>query len=292
VNRHAKSKGQRAKGKPAWLLAGILFLIPGIRAEEFKWRKEANRAFGVGETILYVIKYGMVSAGRATMEVISMDTVNGRPAFHLMSRARTSKPMDVVFKVRDQNESWVDAESLCSLRFSQVIREGLYRKEVRTEFDHPGGRFIYWKRRKGKEKTEEGGVPAFVQDVLSSLYFIRTRDLRVGTDISLDANSGANTWPLVVHVNEIETIKVPAGKFECFHLEPILAGEGIFQQKGRLEVWVTNDARKIPVLLRSRVMVGAFDAEMVQYSPTAIPLPFEMDDFGPEGDGLSENAGK
>ena len=242
----------------------------------FSWRAAPKPGFQAGETILYVIKYGIISAGYATLEVRDIEPVGDRQGYHILSRARTNKPMDVIFKVRDKNESWLDVKSLCSLRFHQLIREGLYRREARTNYDHAQGRFTYWRKRKGKEFQEEGGIPAFVQDVLSSLYYVRTLPLEVGKSYELDANSGAKTWPLKVNVKKIEKIRVPAGRFECLHVEPILAGEGIFQHSGRLEVWLTNDERRIPVLLRSRVLVGAFDAEMKEYSG------------GEEGKGLDE----
>jgi hypothetical protein len=256
------SRAARLAGTLALLAASTAVADPG-----FTWRKEPNGAFRVGESILYVVKYGFIPAGHATLEVTHEEPVDGRPAYYILSRARTNKAMDIVFKVRDKNESWMDKESLCSVGFGQRIREGLYRRENRTRYDHASARFTYVRRRKGKEHTLDGGMPAFVQDVLSSLYFIRTRDLEVGRDYSLDANSAGKTWPLVVHVKRLVRIKVPAGRFECYHIEPILAGEGIFQQQGRLEVWLTKDARKVPVLLRSRVLVGAFDAEMTHYEP-------------------------
>ncbi len=255
--------------QPTGLLLPLLLLsIPSLaETPAFIWRSRPNAAFQVGESILYVIKYGIVPSGFATLEIPNEEMVGDRKAFHIVSRAKTNKGTDVFFKVRDVNESWMDVESLCSLRFYQHLREGLHERLTRTEYDHPNGKFIFWKRRKGKETTNEGGMPPYVQDVLSSLYYIRTQELEVGKDYALDANSSGKTWPLKVHVEKIQTIKVPAGRFECYKVEPILAGDGIFQQKGKLEVWLTRDERKIPVLLRSRVMVGAFDAEMQAYRP-------------------------
>ncbi|MBL8022706.1 MAG: DUF3108 domain-containing protein [Elusimicrobia bacterium] len=239
----------------------------------FQWREEPVPPFAVGESIRYIIKYGLIPAGFATLEVVSTETVAGRPTYRILSEAKTNKGMDVVFKVRDTNESWIDAESLCSLQFRQDIREGRYTRRVETTYDHPGRRFLYKKWRKGNESVQEGAIPPFVHDVLSSLYYIRTRPLEVGKDFTMDANSGATTWPLSVHVRAREQIKVPAGTFDCFHLEPVLAGDGIFQASGRLEVWVTVDPPHIPVLLRSRVMVGAFDAEMTEFRPGPVPDP-------------------
>lgn len=262
------------------LAAALGGCLPGLLAAEpppavsttsapiaFEWRTETQSAFAPGEIIRYVIKYGIIPSGVATLEVRSTDTVHGRLAYHLLSEARTNKTIDAFFKVRDKNESWMDAQSLSSLRFRQNMREGGYLREVETTYDHPGRRYTYRKRRKGKETVVEGAMPPFAQDVLSSLYYVRTRPLVVGQTYTLDANSGAVNWPLRVHVMRREKIRVPAGVFQCLRLDPILAGEGIFQAKGKLLVWITDDERRIPVLLRSKVAVGAFDAEMREYVP-------------------------
>jgi hypothetical protein len=278
----------------ALLVAALGGCLSGVRAAEpmpaaspvlstapaaiaFAWRTEAQTAFAPGETIRYVIKYGILPSGVATLEIRSTDTVRGRPVYYLHSEARTNKTIDAFFKVRDKNESWMDVQSLASLRFRQSMREGGYMREVETDYDHAARSFTYRKRRKGKETVVEGPIPPFVQDVLSSLYFIRTRPLVVGQTYTLDANSGAVNWPLRVHVLRKEKVRVPAGVFQCLRLDPILAGEGIFQAKGKLLVWVTDDERRVPVLLRSKVAVGAFDAEMREYipggSPAAAVLP-------------------
>jgi hypothetical protein len=248
-------------------------LVPSTdSAVGFQWRHEPVSPPAVGESILYVIKYGFLSAGSATLEVTSTVTVSGRTAYHVLSEARTNAAMDAFFKVRDKNESWVDAQSLCSLRFRQDLREGKTTRRVETVFDQPEQRFLHRKWKNGKESSRDGSAPPFVQDVLSALTYIRTRPLEVGGEVAVDANSGGVTWPLVVRVRRRESIRVPAGRFQCLRLEPVLAGEGIFQAKGRREVWVTEDIPHVPVLLRSKVKVGSFDAEMKDYRP-GVPLP-------------------
>ena len=73
-------------------------------------------------------------------------------------------------------------------------------------------------------------------------------------------------YPLVVNVLKRETIKVPAGKFDCRVVEPFLRGPGIFISKGKkLEVWLTDDADRIPVRMRSEVAIGHVSAELLHY---------------------------
>jgi hypothetical protein len=43
-------------------------------------------------------------------------------------------------------------------------------------------------------------------------------------------------------------------------VEPVLKYPGIFENKGKLTVWVTDDQRRIPVLMRSKILIGAISA--------------------------------
>src|SRR5439155_86286 len=77
--------------------------------------------------------------------------------------------------------------------------------------------------------------------------------------------SGEKTWPLVVNVKKLEKVKVKAGKFLCYRVEPVLRERGIFISKGKkLEVWMTADARHMPVLMRSEIFIGHVSAELVK----------------------------
>ncbi|HRY28905.1 MAG TPA: DUF3108 domain-containing protein [Elusimicrobiota bacterium] len=260
---------RRVKSVAGLLAVLALQAFVPLRADApaFAWRRETNRAFGAGEKISYRIRYGMMTGGSVLMEVGGPQRLAGRLAYRIVSRASTNKMLDRVFKVRDLNESWMDAESLCSLGFVQSVREGGYYKETATAFDHPSGIFSYVFKDHPFDSRLGQPFPPFTQDILSSLYYARTREWTVGSEIIFDVNSGGRNWPLKLTVQGVETVQTPAGKFECWRVEPTLAGEGLFKSKGRLVVWFTRDERKVPVLLQSEVAVGAFQADMTEYVP-------------------------
>jgi hypothetical protein len=106
-------------------------------------------------------------------------------------------------------------------------------------------------------------VPERVQDVLSSLYYVRTMEIEVGKSLFIDNHADEKNYPLEVRVLKIERVKVPAGTFECFVLEPILKASGIFQHKGRLTVWLSTDPSHIPVMMKSSVAIGAINAVLI-----------------------------
>jgi len=51
-------------------------------------------------------------------------------------------------------------------------------------------------------------------------------------------------------------------------IEPLLqAGTGLFVKKGRLKIWVTDDERRIPVRIRTKVAIGSVSADLESYTP-------------------------
>jgi hypothetical protein len=132
-----------------------------------------------------------------------------------------------------------------------------------VEFDWKNKRFKYVDNVKGREpKIEEGNLEILAVDILSSLYLVRAKALKIGEDVLLDIHSGKN-WPLVVKVLRRETVKVAAGKFDCFVVEPHLRNHGLFVQKGRkLTVWITADERRIPVRMEAEILIGSVSAEL------------------------------
>jgi hypothetical protein len=106
------------------------------------------------------------------------------------------------------------------------------------------------------------------QDILSALYFVRTLNFQVGDTLQINLHDVSKSYPLKVKVNRRERVKVPAGQFDCLVVEPFLESEGMFRSQGRIEIWLTDDERKIPVLMRSEIMIiGHIDARLAQYTP-------------------------
>ena len=70
---------------------------------------------------------------------------------------------------------------------------------------------------------------------------------------------------MVVKVLGREEIDVPAGRFDCLILEPLLTATGIFKHEGQIKVWVTDDRLHMPVLMKSKVLVGSIYAELEEF---------------------------
>jgi hypothetical protein len=214
--------------------------------------------FGEGEKLVYSVQYGIVSAGDASLEVRNIASLDSAACYRIVSNARTNDVFSVFFKVRDRFESYLDTTHLYSLRYEKHVREGKFKRDEVVDFDQRRHVAIY--------KDREVPIAPRTQDVLSAMYYVRTLPLEVGQSISVANHTDGKNYPLVIKVLREETVTVDAGTFDCVVVEPILRGPAIFTQKGRLTVWFTNDKYKLPVLMKSKVVIGSVAAVLTEYT--------------------------
>jgi hypothetical protein len=213
--------------------------------------------FGVGEKLVFSVQYGLVTAGEATLEIRNLAVIQGQPCYRIISDARTNDFFSKFYQVRDRYESCMDTTQLYTLRYEKHIREGKFKRDEVVDYDQVGHRAIY--------KDKEVPIPPMAQDVLSALYYVRTLPLEVGQSIAIANHTDGKNYPLIVKVHRRERVKVDAGEFDCLVVEPILRGPGVFTQQGRLTVWLTDDDVRMPVLMKSKVVIGHVAAILKSY---------------------------
>ncbi len=214
--------------------------------------------FGAGERFVFSVQYGLVTAGEATLEVRNIAEIEGTACYRIVSDARTNDFFSKFFKVRDRYESYMHTEELYSLRYEKHVREGKFKRDETVHFDQIGHQAHY------VDKTVP--IAPRTQDVLSALYYVRTLPLAVGQAIALANHTDGKNYPLIIKVLGRERVTVDAGTFDCLVVEPILRGPAIFTQKGRLTVWITDDTTRMPVLMKSKVVIGYVSAVLKSYT--------------------------
>lgn len=234
----------------------------GADADGAALRTLENDAFTYGEKLTFAVKYKFITAGYAVMAVgSSPTTISGRPTYDVSFTVRTTNSFDKMFKVRDLYRTWIDVDGLFPWKFQQRVREGDYSKDFSANID----------QKANKARTTKGtfAVPAYVQDVLSAFYYARAYDLqkmRTGQSFTLKNFYGKETHSLKVVMRGKETIETEAGTFRCIKIEPLVKEGGLFKSEGRITVWLTDDARKMPVKVSAKVPIGSIDSELVKYS--------------------------
>ncbi len=216
-----------------------------------------NISLGVNEKFEFDINYGFINAGTATMEVTNLIEYQERPCFQIITTAKSNSFFSSVFNVNDKAETIIDAEGICSWRFEKNLREGGYRSDRQYDFDQINHLTVY------KGDTIE--VAEYVQDALSMLYYIRTQELKPGTSFVIETFVDGRKFSTKVNILKREKISVDAGSFDCVLVEPLMSSVGVFKHKGSVKVWLTDDKVKMPVLMKTKVIVGSISAELTKF---------------------------
>ena len=216
--------------------------------------------FRAGESLRFSIQYGFIKAGTAWLEVPEVVDWNGRPSWRLVARAESNGFFDKVYKVRNRIESVWDQQDRFSWRYFEDRHEGSYTANDTLTFD-PGA---------GEVRYKDGrtyAIPPEAQDALSAFYYTRFQPLPLGGTITFDYHASRKSLPLDVKVLGRQKVKTPAGRFNCIVIEPVLKEGGIFKNKGRLVIWLTDDERRMPVLMKSKVLIGSISVVLQEARP-------------------------
>jgi hypothetical protein len=203
----------------------------------------ATRPFHVGERLLYQVKYGRIPIGRASMSVVGIEDVRGRPTYHVAFRIDGGLPG---LQVHDSYESWLDTATLASRRHVQEIREVRYRRTTRYE--------IYPEQRQYRENDEDS-LHASVDAPLdegSFVYFLRTVRVPVGQTREFHQYFKPDRNPVVIRAIRRDTVEVPSGRYPTVVVRPTIRARGIFAEDGEAELWISDDERRMLVQLRTR----------------------------------------
>jgi hypothetical protein len=215
--------------------------------------------FAVGERLVYDVKFGAIKVGRGSMEVLDTVSLRGRSAWHTRFRVKGGIPF---YRVDDVLESWIDREEFNSLRFVQDFEEGGKNRERRYEIFPERAVF------QENDKVEESSVSQPLDDG-SFLYFIRTIPLEVGQTYQFDRYFRPDRNPVIVKVLGRETITVPAGTFHTLVLQPVIKSKGIFSENGQARIWLSDDANRIMVQMKSRTKIGSLNLYLQSHRPAA-----------------------
>ena len=224
------------------------------------------------ETLVYKVGWGPFNAGYVVLSTL-YDRSDG--TVRIGAKALSNNFVGAFYRMRDYVISTVDARGLYPLFFESHLREGRrYRANEYILFDQKDGK-VHVQSRK-KFKTHE--AQPFLHDYLSVLHAIRcTRPLKPGDTFSERLYVHKKVDSIFFKVKSSRPREVPAGTFPCVVLVPKLVGEGrAFNKKDKLEIWISDDPRRIPVYIRSKIKFGAIRARLIWYNKAGIPSSLSL----------------
>ncbi|NOZ73764.1 MAG: DUF3108 domain-containing protein [FCB group bacterium] len=214
--------------------------------------------FRVGESLHYIAQFNLIPAGKASLEVLEFDTVDTTPVYHVVFTARTGKIADRIYKIRDQIHTWINQRELYTHRQKKVIREGSYRLSTLTRVDYDNSIAIT-----GRDTFR---ISSPLRDFYSLFYYLRTIPLEVDSILDFAAFDNNRETHFRLKIAGREEITVPAGTFSCLKIKPFRKERSLFKNQGDMEIWFSDDDRRLPVQIQIHLKYGSMLLRLDSYT--------------------------
>lgn len=212
-------------------------------------------------TLHYIAHWRLLPAATAAL-TWSQDGADRRIAF----TADSSRLVSLFFPIHDRMVSTYDPASFCTTAMDNDTIEGRRQRQTQVRFD-PGLHQLVLdevdpSHQPPIAKHEVKSIPGCVLDLLSALDYVRAQPLRVGDVYNFPVNEGGATTEVRLTVELKETVTTPAGTFTAVRAEPTLFGNSVFQRRGKMWVWFSDDPRHLPVQVETKVSWGTVIAQL------------------------------
>lgn len=245
----------------------------GVRAggvSTFEPVANKDLPFKVGEKLDYNIRYGLVKAGEATLEVKRFTNRRSKPSYHMVGTGRTTGMTDWFFRTRDRYETYIDTSSLAPVEFIRDIDEGGFEIKRHIIFNHA--------EKSARDVYRTDTVFSFeknMQDIFSAFYYARSMDvdeIEIGDEIVIDVFLDHENFPFKLKYLGVENVELEDFTISCMKFLPVVQEGRVFKESETMTIWVSNDKNRIPVRLQTELAVGSIKVDLSSYQNLAHPL--------------------
>lgn len=257
-------------------LSAILLFSTGILFSQ-GLRTVTHQAFKRGEVLEYKASYGIIDAARAKLIIKSDPVMVGkRSTYHVVGTGKSLGAFKWLFKVEDKYESFIDDKAMVPWVFLRRVHEGGFQMKRNIYFNQYK-HAAKVKNLKDNSKKSYGTKPN-TQDLLSSFYFARTLDLQnasLGQEFTIPTFFDHENYPMKIKFLGKEKVKTDLGTFNCLKFVPLLQEGRVFKARESMTIWLSDDPNKVPIRLKTELLIGSIKLDLDSYSGLMAPLSEE-----------------
>ena len=205
--------------------------------------------FRPGEQLKYTARFNVLPVGEALLTVVALGQIDNIATYHINYQARTGSVADRLFKIRDNIDIWFDNQEMYTYRVDKNINEGRYHRKFSTYINYRDSIAVT-----GKDTV---AITQSVRDPYSLFYYLRSQPLIIGNTLQLVTFDNNKQTDFQLKVIEKQRINVPAGTFSCLVVKPFRKQRALFKNQGDIEVWLSDDKRRLPVQIHIKLKYGS-----------------------------------
>lgn len=230
----------------------------------------------VDEEMAFDISFLGVPAARFVFHTLPFKRIGARKVYHFKGILTSLSIFNLVYKLNDQVESFVDYDGLFSHRYRLIQDESGQSRDQLELYDSEKKQMFYWNRHRGKEgpmseSREFAAIQPFVQDYLSAAYVARSFPWKEGAVFEFPMAHEKKQFDGVISFVRRETISTTLGRKAAFVVRPQVREGGVLQGNGEIYFWISDDDRRTLLKLEAKVRIGTVVAYLVNYNPGVPP---------------------
>jgi Protein of unknown function (DUF3108) len=222
-------------------------------------------SFRPGEKFTYRASWGMIPAGEAVIEALPFKVYNGIPTYHFMMETKTNAALDLVYKIRERQDSYPDIQMSRTLYYTKK-NSGEHPRDVVVTFDWEKMEAAYSSFGQAEKPVS---IRAGTFDPFSLFFVIRLRTLKEVGVLEIPVTDAKKLIATKASVARREKLVIDGKSYDTYLIIPEMERlDKVFRKEREpdMKIWYTADERKIPVKIQTKVAVGSFVFELISAS--------------------------
>lgn len=238
-----------------------------------------NKSFAKGEVLNFKMTYSFITVGRGSAVIHPQYyRLNNRDCFKVDVQAKTVGMIDWVTDINDLWGAYIDTASLLPQMFYRKIREGRYKKDEQTYFDHQGRKIQVITADKHTGKWKEPKIyeaPAHVRDMVAGFLYLRVMDfskLKEGDTVAVKGFFEDEFYKLNIVYKGKDIVRTKVGRIRCLVFKPVMPKNQLFDGEDSITAYFSDDNNRIPVKIDAQMFIGSAGVELTDLSGLRNPL--------------------
>jgi hypothetical protein len=229
-------------------------------------KKEMAVPFKVGEVLEFDIGWSLYpTAGSATLSVKEKKASFGSTAYYIVAEGRPTPVLSKLYTLYYKADTLIETTTLLPQRGSVYSEEGRRHRMKTTTFNQAAKKATYEIETRTLVKKDLA-IPGFTQDALSAIYVLRSIPFKAGEKFNMPVSDNGNLYKVLMQVGASEPVKTPLGTINALKIVPVITGPDKDSPHG-LALWISDDARRLPLKMEAQLLVGKFTIVIRKISP-------------------------
>jgi hypothetical protein len=226
------------------LLCCVVVLLSVISPFTSAQDSAKSSKFPFPEKLTYRVEWRLVTAGSATVDLSRAGSDTWQTNLDIQSAGLVTR----LYKVLDAYRLTSDSK-FCASQSVLDAQEGKRHTITRLTFE-ANRRLVRYDERdliKNANNQKELDVPPCTHEIVGALSALRAADVEPGKSATFPVTDGKKVVNAKIEAQGKESISLNGKTYQTIRYEAFLFDNVLYRRKGRLFVWISDDANRIPV---------------------------------------------